>query len=423
MQMLQKFSSANFMLFVLLSTCSGVLPSTCANGLQAGEQTARQPQAIEQRAFRGRSLVEWRQRMKDLTSRSADIKTAVPALTDIVQDAEVPWFTRRQAAKTLGRLGKPAESAVPVLIALLKQPDHSPESPRIWAAQSLALFGPPAAPATPQAIAILEDAQAPGLQRLVMVELLGRIGPHHPQAIPALVRLLQPVSRQLAPADRVIAEELRQLSTEALAGIGPDAFAATPALMRSLLDPHATMRRKSAEALAAFGTAAEIAIPHLLESMAFDETPAVRDAAETALGRMGQAAVDAVLPLLTDREAELRYRAVRVLQAANLSTPRTLDALRERLQDEDARVRLCAAAAVWDFEPQAATLLPVVTREFGHADRERRMQAVLLVLKIAKRSPVATNRILEQLSQAGQPRVVRQTATATLRKLNTNAAP
>ena len=74
---------------------------------------------------------------------------------------------------------------------------------------------------------------------------------------------------------------------ESIATVGKDAAIAAPVLMRFLNDPREPMRRKTAMALGRVGPAAQLAIPTLVESLAFDESPAVRDAAETSLAEIG----------------------------------------------------------------------------------------------------------------------------------------
>ena len=49
--------------------------------------------------------------MKSLDFQSPEAAVEVPGLIEIVENEAVPWFTRRQAALTLGRIGEPAASA------------------------------------------------------------------------------------------------------------------------------------------------------------------------------------------------------------------------------------------------------------------------------------------------------------------------
>ena len=87
--------------------------------------------------------------MKSLDLKSPEAAREVPGLIEIVQDEAVPWFTRRQAALTLGRIGAPAAQAVALQECYATTPVVDETSPPYWAVKSLALFGPIAAPATP----------------------------------------------------------------------------------------------------------------------------------------------------------------------------------------------------------------------------------------------------------------------------------
>ena len=261
--------------------------------------------------YDGLTLDEWRERMKSLELDNPESRSAVAGMVAIVKDTEAPWFTRRQAALTLGRLGPIAEDAVPVLGAILKEPDAG-ESTRIWIGKALALFGPEAASVAPTAVEILRDDQSPLGEKQVMIELLGRIGSRHPQALPALIETLgmtPPVGKNAARD----VNTLRALAGESLATVGSDAIAAVPALTRTLYDENELVRRRAVEALGAIGPAASVSQAALLETMIFDESAAVRDSAAIALSDIGPAVMDSVTGLLADRDPEVRTRAAGIL--------------------------------------------------------------------------------------------------------------
>src|SRR5262245_3678591 len=143
------------------------------------------------RRYGGLTLDEWRERIKDLDPRDPAAGQAVPGLLEIVEDVGAPWFSRRQAALTLARIGARATRAVPALVRLTGERTGDPEqSAQLWAIKALALFGPLAAETTPTLIDVVADGTQPHVARLSALEALGRIGPAHADAVPAIVRTL-----------------------------------------------------------------------------------------------------------------------------------------------------------------------------------------------------------------------------------------
>jgi HEAT repeat protein len=81
---------------------------------------------------------------------------------------------------------------------------------------------------------------------------------------------------------------------DALGRIGP---AAVPALLQTLRDPSADVRRKGVEVLGRMGDGATAAVPELVRLLD-DPDPEVRKSAARTLGRIGPAAKDAVPALM-----------------------------------------------------------------------------------------------------------------------------
>ena len=71
-------------------------------------QGTHSPKELKCSLLRSATLDQWRSRMKELDPNSPASAAAVPGLLEIVSDVDAPWFTRRQAALTLGRMGTPA---------------------------------------------------------------------------------------------------------------------------------------------------------------------------------------------------------------------------------------------------------------------------------------------------------------------------
>lgn len=325
--------------------------------------------------YAGKTLEEWRHAINEIRPEHSASQAAVPGLLEILKDKDAPWFTRRQVANTLGRFGKNAPEGVPVLIEILDEPKTDEHAPRVWATKALALYGPLARESTPRLVGILKDHNLPLEERAVALEALGQIGGAHPRAIPAVVELLSQLSTLPVAEANADAETLRELATECIGFIGKNAGIAVPVLMRSLNDPSESLRRKTVSSLGRIGPASQLAIPSLLESLAYDESPAVRDAAETSLASIGSPAVPALSHLLQDQDAELRLRAARGLGQMKTLARTTETPLRKLLDDENPEVRLAAAKAFWQITARANDSLPVFVETLKSPDRQLRMQA------------------------------------------------
>ena len=367
--------------------------------------------------YEGLTLDEWRERMKSLELDNPESRSAVPGMMAIVQDETLPWFTRRQAALTLGRLGSIGKDAVPMLAKLLKEPSDDDESTRIWIGKALALFGPEAATVTPTAIEILQDDRSRLGEKQVMIELLGRIGARHPQAIPALIQTLQTTPPTEKNAARDV-NTLRALAGESLATAGSDAVAAIPALTRTLYDENELVRRRAVEALGAIGPSAAVAMSSLLETLIFDESAAVRDSAEVSLSQLGPSAVEPVTRLLSDAEPAVRERAAGILARIGNPAKSSADELTERLRDDAAGVRMRAAEALWAIKRDAATqrLIPFLIDALAQDDRQLRIRAFRLLIEIGTANRRAVTSALEA-SQDDPRTPVRQAVQKALRNL------
>lgn len=356
--------------------------------------------APAQPLFHGLTLDEWRERMNQLHSEDPGSASAVPGLVALVQSGDVPWFTRRQAALTLGRLGPHAVAAIPALRGLLNEMGPDPETaPQLWAIKALGLLGPRAREATPQLIAILNNDAAPFASRLSVLEALSRIASDEPQAVSALIDRVQ--QAPTAPVDH----ELRRAAIEVLGLLGPSASAATPVLMRLLDDPDEHVRREAAASLGKLGPLAGSAAPALVECMAFDESAAVQDAAALALQQMGASiSAEVLLPLLAAEDAELRRRAATIFGAWHHAAAPWLSTLRPLWDDPDPAVRLAALEAAWNIERAGDAIAPRLASLIGEDDRHLRRQAVALLDRMGDAADTARP-VLERLLDDPRPNV------------------
>lgn len=385
--------------------CAGDAVGTDPPPKATGQQELSEPIA-------GRTLEEWRQAMKSLELTSPAAQEAVPGLIELCRDQRVPQPTRAQAAYLLGRIRPQTESAIAPLMVLLLAPRDADGSETIrWTAKALAAFGALAAPATPTLIDIARDDGRPRGARLNAVEALGAIGGAHPDAVPALMRLAE--TRQV-PAT-FDSTELRGAAIDSLMTAGPAAAAAVPLLIRITRDPSASLRMRGAKALGGIGGAAEIAAEALVDLVLFDDEWTVRDAATTALTRIGDSGQAALIQLLQDEDVTVRRRAAEAFADVEDLSDEGRAALLQALNDNDIEVRLNAVAALQTAQADPAPLLEVLLESLTDPERLPRMRAYRLLLQMPEAARSVQPR-LEKLADDPRPHV-QQVARKALEEL------
>ncbi len=129
-----------------------------------------------------------------------------------------------------------------------------------------------------------------------------------------------------------------------------------PVLANALQDADAAVRARAATALGNCGNAQALAS---LVQVLGDADPAVRAAAAEGLGKFGQHAARAVQSLLADPSAEQRILALRVLGAAGQAD--AAPTIARLLDDRDPAVREAAASALARLgAPAADAVLPLL---------------------------------------------------------------
>jgi HEAT repeat protein len=220
----------------------------------------------------------------------ADARTAVPALIAAVRRRRPFW----KAMEALGKIGRPAGPAIPVLVDLLDDPSSYERQRAVNALGNIGV-------ATPECLAailrLLKSDRENRVRRECVVAL-GKIGPGAPEVVPALIDVLRGYSFRAA--------------ADALAGMGQ---AAQPALAEALRDDRPRTVLHALYTLMRCGPGAET-IPALIELLQHEDRTLVSHAVELleSAGPDARAAVPA-LQELAKRESYIGRSARKALKA------------------------------------------------------------------------------------------------------------
>lgn len=291
--------------------------------------------------YGGRTLDEWQELIQSTDHQTLGSPEIVDGLLDIVQDGQVPWVNRRQAALTLGRIGRPAEKAVPVFREMLHSGEVAAQETTLWALKGLALLGIVAEAATPDVAGIVLEEGQPHLVRVNALETLGRIGRNHPRTLSTFIQVLR--SAPELGGDPQVHKERRMAAAEGLWYLQSSAAAALPELLLAAQDSWPLLRLGAVTTIGEIGPAAEIAVPTLADLLLFDDAGEVREAAADALGRIGAASLGSFRQLIVDPDEDVRRLAIRGLSAVRPS-PERQAILASALPDDSSLVRVEAAA-------------------------------------------------------------------------------
>ncbi|HEX8200535.1 MAG TPA: alpha-L-fucosidase, partial [Isosphaeraceae bacterium] len=247
--------------------------------------------------------------------RAGDEGPAAGSPLDLLHQGDVRQ--RREVARALADLSRPAPEAVPALLLAL----HDADAEVRWRAElALGRTGPAAVPGLIRAL----DDPDPALRRGAAF-VLGPLGPRAGAAVPALIR---------SARDRDA--RVRCWSVKALGDIGGDSDAIAPALAEALRDPDGDVRR--------------VAVVGLI-----------------GLGPAGQAALPALVAALKDADAGIRWRACIALRQMGPEAGAAAPALAAAQQDPDPDVRFRAAQALGRIRPPAQSPDEAATRRPGGA--------------------------------------------------------
>jgi HEAT repeat protein len=251
---------------------------------------------------------------------------AIKPLEAILADKYEFEYIRGGAAWALGRIGKAARPAVPLLIDTLTSKHVSV---RRNSPLALAAIGGEEARKGVSAIARLLDDEDAGVQAAAALALwqLDR----DPRAVAKLAEMLEKGKGE-APYQAAVA----------LGRLGPEAAGALGALVGALHHADEDVRRAAARTLGGIGPSA---LPAIEEALASKDTRASREAAE-ALGFLGSAAIPALTAALRHADPQVRRIAARALGRLFPQAHEVRSALVEAASDPDPSVRDTAAEAL-----------------------------------------------------------------------------
>ena len=295
----------------------------------------------------GRLLDDARPRVRESAAYAAGVgerrETRVGLERRLADSAAVAAM----AAWALGEMQDPASA--PALQKAVQSP-----SPRVRLASVWALGKFEDASFAKDVMPLLRDSD-PGM-RVIAAEALGRM--KSPRVGSALIGLL---------ADRSVA--VRRTAVNALGNM-EERSAATQLESLLLNDPDPEVRRECANALG------NISLSRSLEALARaldDQDADVRREAANAIGNLDDVAKapPALIRATSSPDVDLRRQATDAL--AHIGDPAAVQALLERLRDEEKDIRLAAVKGLGDMNVAAA--IPGLTRALNDRDPEVRQAA------------------------------------------------
>ena len=292
-----------------------------------------------------------------LTGLESFAEPAIPYVLPALKDSDPK--IRMSAVNFLGRVGPAAKVAVPGLIQCLNDPD---ESVRLGTMDTLGIIGPTAKDAIPALDIAMKSADNDKSEHAAMA--LASIDPGDKAALPIVMRTLNDwdemydatvtlgkmgsYARPAVPAiEHLLATKdvyERQAAVTALARIeGGDAV---PTLARTISgDADESVRPDAVIALGGLGSTNRDAISALVAASSNDSDN-VKEAASDQLGKLGAAAVPALIAALKNGDLYQRAWSVQTLSQIKPLPDDVTHALTLALSDNSEIVRTEAADAL-----------------------------------------------------------------------------
>jgi HEAT repeat protein len=279
------------------------------------------------------------------------VRGAIPALIDALDDPRQD--VQIKAAEALRYIGPDAAAAAPALVRKLRI--RGPEiGIALNARDALVAIGPAALPTLIQCL----EGDNKDARGWAMIILAG-FGPAAKDAVPALAKLVD-----FHDADQA------RIAIGTLGRIGPDASAAIPALSaayESLKPDDEDRKLELLDALPKIGAPPSLRIIKDLE----DPNPDRRADAVMILSHFGakaHAAAGRVAALLDDPSPNVRVKAAVALLSVDPANPRVLPALSSALDSSDIDVLDDAIPAIAKHGPKGAIVAPKLKKIVARMD-------------------------------------------------------
>ena len=250
----------------------------------------------------------------------------------------------------------------------------------------------PSKPPTPEVLALIDKVKSGSQEtRIQAMNNLGALGPDAEAAVPVLIQLLYTANEDLRlnatltlgklgknagePLSQTMKDrnqDVRYFSVWALGLLGPDAKDKTADVLALLNDRSDQVRRKAAETLGRIEAQPDVAVPALIKALS-DPSGDVRQAASTALTKLGPEAVPALLQAFQDNNPAVKLAALSALGELGHGNPDVLAALKAALLSGDANLASTAASAL---VKQGRAAIPILTEALASPHASAREQAV-----------------------------------------------
>jgi HEAT repeat protein len=286
---------------------------------------------------------------------------------------------REEAIEVLTDAGTAAKSAVPQLEALLKDEQRSV---RIRAGMALWKIAGQTKPAVAALTESLRDANAAA--RAQALRSLAQIGAAAVSSTPAILELVD-------ETDALV----RNQAIQTLQNFGP---AAVPALTTALENKKARLRRNAGDVLSRMGGNARAAQAAFLRRLD-DDDKRVRTACARALWGQGQA-TEAVAALLLDAARtgnSVEQQDILNVVGFGQRTKASVPILKELLKSGDLSLRMRAAGALWDIDPQPKLVLPIFIEGAKDPNFNVRSPAVQGIIRMGPAAREAVPALIEVL--------------------------
>jgi HEAT repeat protein len=280
---------------------------------------------------------------------------------------------REEVLKVLGGFGPEAQPAIPGLFASLKMPAGDLEFFHNKVADTLSKIGPAA---VPQLIAALKASDKE--QRLVALDALAKLGQDAKDAVPVLIALLPD-------------ESIGESAGYTIGKIGYQAPEVIPLLIPALRDKNPLVRSHASLAYWGLSGKAKILIPDLIRALKHD-VPGIRSDSAKMLGRIGPAAIPALIEALRNADVHTRAGSALAFHQMYIVSPyqeirrdpaiisNAIPALKSALTDPHEVVRYRAILALKELDAENTSLPHLPKAALGDEDESVHLGAAVVLV-------------------------------------------